>query len=633
MYAVEPTFCLDNPQIWETEYQDQIGTADCWQVIDAFFQEKGLVRQQLDSFDEFINSMIQHIIVDTPPVDLQAESQHLSADSEKPPRYTVTFDSKVYLGKPTKYEQKTVELYPNEARLRNLTYAAPLCADVSVLITHPRGEPEQRKYPQLQIGRIPIMLKSSACALSSYDEKDIPELGECSYDQGGYFIISGSEKVLIGQESMGRNTVYVFKKTGKYSYVSEIRSVLEGGTTTGSKLYVKLLGKQNVSSKVNQTGQTIRATLPYIKDDIPCIIVFRALGFVSDKDILEHIIYDFRDAEMMEMLKPSLLEAFDFQHQNPALDYIGSRGRAVGIVKAARINHARDILQKEMLPHVGIDEYCETRKAFFFGYIIHRLLLAALGRRECDDRDHFGNKRIDLAGPLLAQLFRQLFRNLVKEIQTTLKRCLDESKDFNITRAIDHNIITRGLRYALATGNWGEQRKAHQTRAGVSQVLNRLTFVSTLSHLRRLKSPIGQDGKLARPRQLHNTHWGMVCPAETPEGSACGLVKNLALMAYITVGTESEPVREFLEDWQTLSFEETSASAIGEATKVFLNGNWVGVHSDPNELVSTLRKVRRRKNISHEVSVVHMVREKELRLSTDAGRVCRPLFVVRPDQT
>eukprot|EP00122_Pirum_gemmata_P014597 Pgem_evm1s13613 len=127
------------------------------------------------------------------------------------------------------------------------------------------------------------------------------------------------------------------------------------------------------------------------------MIVFRALGFVSDRDIMEHIIYDFSDSEMMEMLKPSLLEAFDFQHQNSALDYIGSRGRAVGVARAARINHAKDILQKETLPHVGIDDFCEMRKAFFFGYVIHRLLLASLGRRECDDRDHFGNKRMDLA--------------------------------------------------------------------------------------------------------------------------------------------------------------------------------------------------------------------------------------------
>ncbi|XP_053556098.1 DNA-directed RNA polymerase II subunit RPB2 [Bombina bombina] len=150
-------------------------------------------------------------------------------------------------------------------------------------------------------------------------------------------------------------------------------------------------------------------------------------------------------------------------------------------------------------------------------YMVHRLLLSALGRRELDDRDHYGNKRLDLAGPLLAFLFRGMFKNLLKEVRIYAQKFIDRGKDFNLELAIKTRIISDGLKYSLATGNWGDQKKAHQARAGVSQVLNRLTFASTLSHLRRLNSPIGRDGKLAKPRQLHNTLWGMVCPAETPE--------------------------------------------------------------------------------------------------------------------
>ena len=164
-------------------------------------------------------------------------------------------------------------------------------------------------------------------------------------------------------------------------------------------------------------------------------------------------------------------------------------------------------------------------------------------------------------------------------------------------------------------------------KAGVSQVLNRYTFASTLSHLRRTNTPIGRDGKIAKPRQLHNTHWGMVCPAETPEGQACGLVKNLALMAYISVGTPSAPIVEFLEEWGMENLEEYS-SDMSKATKVFVNGVWQGVHRDPAQLVSTIKSLRRRGDISYEVSIVRDVRERELRLFTDAGRVCRPLFVV-----
>ena len=203
-----------------------------------------------------------------------------------------------------------------------------------------------------------------------------------------------------------------------------------------------------------------------------------------------------------------------------------------------------------MLPHIGVTQHCETKKVYFLGYMVNRLLSAALGRRELDDRDHLGNKRLDLAGPLLSFLFRGLFKRLIKYITAAGQKAINRNRDIGlwVARA---DIITQGLKYSLATGNWGDQKKAHQARAGVSQVLNRLTYASTLSHLRRVNSPIGRDGKLAKPRQLHNTLWGMICPAETPEGHAVGLVKNLALMAYISVGSQPQPILEFLEEWST----------------------------------------------------------------------------------
>lgn len=299
------------------------------------------------------------------------------------------------------------------------------------------------------------------------------------------------------------------------------------------------------------------------------------------------------------------------------------------MTKEKRIRYAKEILQKEMLPHVGISDFCETKKAYFLGYMVHRLLLASLGRRELDDRDHYGNKRMDLAGPLLAFLFRSLFRNLLKEVRLYAQKYIDKGKDFNMELTIRPNIITDGLKYSLATGNWGDQKKAHQARAGVSQVLNRLTFASCLSHLRRVNSPIGRDGKLAKPRQLHNTLWGMICPAETPEGQAVGLVKNLALMAYISVGSQPSPILEFLEEWSMENLEEIAPSAIADATKIFVNGCWVGIHRDPEQLMTTLRKLRRQMDIIvSEVSMVRDIADREIRINTDAGRICRPLLIV-----
>jgi DNA-directed RNA polymerase II subunit RPB2 len=379
-------------------------------------------------------------------------------------------------------------------------------------------------------------------------------------------------------------------------------------------------------------GQTISTTLPYVKSDVPIAIVFRALSVVSDEEILNTICYDRNDSQMLEMLRPCIEEAFCIQDREVALDYIGKRGNQVhGNARDRRIRAARDILQKEMLPHISQEEGCETRKAFFLGYMVHKLLQCALGRRDTDDRDHFGKKRLDLAGPLLAKLFRSIVRRMTQEVLSNLKRSIEQGKQFNIALAVKSNIITSGLKYSLATGNWGDQKKAMSSTAGVSQVLNRYTFASTLSHLRRTNTPVGRDGKLAKPRQLHNTHWGLVCPAETPEGQACGLVKNLSLMCSISVGTSTEPIIDYMISRNMEVLEEYEPQRYPHATKIFLNGSWIGVHQDAKALVRDVQQLRRTNQIPAEVSLIRDIRDREFKIFSDAGRVMRPLFVVEQE--
>nr|QMV83133.1 RNA polymerase subunit 2 [Ganoderma sp. TQC-2021a] len=616
----------------EDEYEE-ITQEDCWTVISSFFDQKGLVRQQLDSFDEFVQNTMQELA-----------DQHTGHDGDVTRRYEIKF-GQIYLSRPTVTEADgaVVPVFPQEARLRNLTYSAPLYIEMKKRVLIGRedhdgngdmiwevqrdDDPEDTR--KVWIGKVPIMLRSTYCILHELGDKELFDLNECPYDSGGYFIINGSEKVLIAQERMATNHVYVFAKAqpSPISFLAEIRSAVEKGGKTISQFQVKLYHR----SQERSLGNVMKATIPYIKVDIPIWVVFRALGVISDRDILEHICYDMQDNQMLEMLKPCIDEGFVIQDREIALDYIGNRGTTTGLNRERRLRYAQEILQKEMLPHVSMAEGSESKKAYFFGYMIHRLLLAALERRDLDDRDHFGKKRLDLAGPLLANLFRMLFRKLTKDVYRYLQKCVETHKEFNISLAVKHNTITNGLKYSLATGNWGDQKKSMSSKAGVSQVLNRYTYASTLSHLRRCNTPLGREGKIAKPRQLHNTHWGMVCPAETPEGQACGLVKNLSLMSCISVGTLSAPVIEFLEEWGLESLEE-NAHASTPCTKVFVNGVWMGVHRDPVKLVSTLRKLRRKDDINCEVSVVRDIRERELRLYTDAGRVCRPLFIVEKPQ-
>ncbi|KAJ3200082.1 DNA-dependent RNA polymerase II [Entophlyctis luteolus] len=626
------------------EDDDFLTQEDCWSVITSFFNEKGLVRQQLDSFNEFIQNTMQEIVAENGQLVIQTNSQYSGADDDVAKRYNIEF-GQVYLAKPQRREGDgdVTPLYPQQARLRNLTYAAPIYVDVTLSTRRAtEGEDGEQEWvlendenPEPQrvwIGEMPIMLKSDFCSLSSLETDALYEIGECPYDQGGYFVINGSEKVLIGQERMASNHVYVFHKAqpATYTYSAEIRSQVEKGSKMASSLFIKMLPVKGDAAG----GSVMRTSLPYIKSEIPIVIVFRALGVISDKEIMDKVCYDFDDVQMLELLKPCIEEAFVIQTREVALDFIGKRGNSIGSTKDKRVQYAQNILQKEMLPHVGVKAHTETRKAFFFGYMIHRLLLAALQRRDFDDRDHFGKKRLDLAGPLMTGLFRLLFRKLSKDVSRQLQKAVESNKVFNnasLNKAIDPNIIKNGLKYSLATGNWGDQAKASQARAGVSQVLNRYTFASTLSHLRRLNTPIGRDGKLAKPRQLHNTHWGMVCPAETPEGQACGLVKNMSLMAVVTVGSPSAPFVDHLEELTMETLEEVGASALNDATKIFLNGVWVGLHRDPDGLVSQLKDLRRCCDIKPEISIVRDVAENEIRLYTDAGRICRPLFIVEQE--
>lgn len=646
------------------EYDESVITAeDCWTVISSFFEAKGLVSQQLDSFDEFVSTTMQQLVDENSTLVLDQQSP--PSDEDDPivlRRYEIKFGT-ILLSRPamTEGDGSTSFMLPHEARLRNLTYASPMYLEMSKKVSVARERPiegmdpdrvevyqdgdgttylewenetsEQDQAPvNVYIGKLPIMLKSKFCILKDLRETELYAWNECPFDTGGYFIINGSEKVLIAQERSAANIVQIFKKGAPTPtpFIAEIRSAVEKGSRLISSMQIKLFAKGE--GHKGGFGQTIRCTLPYVKADIPIVVVFRALGIVSDEDILNHISYNRRDTLLLEMLKPCIEEAFVIQDREVALDFIGKRAASQTITKEKRVKHARDILQKEFLPHISQSEGSETRKAFFLGYMVQRLLQCALGRREPDDRDHFGRKRLDLAGPLMASLFRNLYSKLTKDIYKYLQKCVENNREFNLNLGVKQSTMTNGLKYSLATGNWGEQKKAASSKAGVSQVLNRYAFASTLSHLRRTNTPIGRDGKIAKPRQLHNSHWGLVCPAETPEGQACGLVKNLALMCYVTVGSPSTPIIDFMIQRGMEMLEEFEPHQSPNATKVFVNGVWVGVHQSPAHLFSDVVHLRRTHYISPEVSLIRDIRDREFKVFTDAGRICRPLFVIESNR-
>lgn len=604
-----------------------------WTIISSYFQDKGLVQHQIDSFDEFMQNGIQDIIDEEKILTVQQIDNTTNI-------YSFEF-GKIYISRPTVVNEDlnitTFHLLtPQEARLRNLTYESKLQLEIKYNIISQDGNVNSTTHV-IEIGSIPIMLKSKYCVLSDLSEESLIEKGECPYDQGGYFIIKGSEKVLIAQERMCMNQIYVFiKNIGPYNFSAEIRSQPEKGNKVARQVFIKV-----IKNTQQNNNQIFRVSLPNInKADIPIFIVFKALGFLNNDDIMHFISYNKNDvitSKVIELLKPSMEESYSIKDQHIALDYIGKHANVFNPIREERIQYAQNLLNKDFLPHMSYSITSDTtpseiirQKAYFFGYMIYRLATTVLGYTEPDDRDHFGKKRLDLAGHLMSSLFRTLYVKLKKDLQLSLKKCIEKNHDFSLKINIKPGIIKNGLSFSMATGNWGDKQKVTSSRAGISQVLNRYTYASTLSHLRRLNSPIGRDGKISKPRQLHNTQWGVVCPAETPEGQACGLVKNLSLMAYITIGSKFPGYLLKNLGMKPIFIDKNKCSDL--FCKIFLNGAWIGIiENEKNQIiVDSIRKLRRNLDISFEVSIVLL--NSEIWINTDQSRICRPLLIVQNGQ-
>ena len=635
---------------YETEDDDfsneeEITDKDSWKVIRAYFNQHGLVSQQIGSFNQFIDKNIQEIIDENKTVTIEPDINYFNKSMSNHITYELTFGQSHISAHPQFLENNSStehKIYPNEARVRNLDYLSELSVDIHWTEKVYDIESESFKIInehdiiKQNIGKIPIMVRSKYCSLNRQTDEGRIEVKECEFDQGGYFIIGGGEKVIVAQERMATNFVYVFKKneTSGFAWQAEIRSNIDGSNRPPVQFSVKI-SKKNIHLK-NDLGGLITSRIPYVKSDIPIVILFRALGIESDKDILDYIIFDENDNSFKELLRPSLEYSIEFREKEECLEYIGNKatkGEEKGRIE--RIKRAEEILRKDMLSHISIEKGNEIKKAYFIGYMIYRLGNCALGRAYGDDRDHYGKKRLDMAGVLLSGIFRQLFRKFTKKTENVLKDSLKKVKTgkIQLEHYIDKKMITQGMKYALATGNWGQNRIGLVQKTGVAQVLQRLTFMSSLSHLRRLNTPLEKTGKITKPRQLHNTHWGMLCPAETPEGQACGLVKNLSLMTFVSVGTPSRTIIETLDNYAEFQkLSEVLPSDIRGKSKIFINGSWIGITEQPETIMKGLINQRRRAIISKEISIVNNFMNKEIRIYTDSGRTQRPLFIVEKYQ-
>ena len=626
-------------------------TESPWVIIESYFRDhhlQRLVRHHTESYNSLINNEIAKTIDMFNPVlihsphDLDEESGLYSLE------ILITF-SNFNIYRPQIYENNGARklMYPQEARLRNFTYSAAMMLDLNVKITHRFGqnlsqsETFYKILPKIHIGKIPVMLKSDICILKQYKHLHPHMTGECCFDAGGYFIINGSEKTVLIQERAAENRVMCFnvkRGNNKWSWLAEIKSVPDYKSISPKQINMM------IATRNNGFGHNIYIQIPRIKNPIPLFVLFRALGIISDKKICDLIVLDINAPEAKKMLiklKASIIEAGAFLTAEKALQHIISSAMFTPINMDKETGAARkrqftlDVLNNDLYPH------CVTKdqKINFLGYMANRLLQCSMGLRKKDDRDNYKNKRLDLTGTLLNNLFRNYFNKVVKDIQKQLVREINTGswqsnanyKDIinhtNIYKIIKSTTIENGLKRALATGDFGI-KNPHSTKVGVAQVLNRLTYISSLSHLRRVNTPIDKSGKLIPPRKLHNSQWGYICPAESPEGAPVGVVKNLSYMCHVTIKSSREPLYDILED-HIIPFDKISTESLYKKVKVFINGNWVGIAKKPNEFYLMAKNRKHRGIINIYTSVIFDYRNREIRICNDAGRVTRPLLRVR----
>jgi DNA-directed RNA polymerase II subunit RPB2 len=708
--------------------------AEIWTIIDHYFKdtENPLVKHQIESYNYFYKNDIYNIFADSNPIKIVADEDgfqshcNLYLGGKK--------GDKVYFGKPVIYDEKGEVHFmcPNEARLRNMTYAMTIHYDVEVEVITILGENEEPslegnafnrfmeegdleiiendeevqrggapKKAQIKkkdtvkntnqikttlrnmaditeesrnsvkanngvrsqtftytiekrfLGRFPIMVQSEFCILHGLTRENRFSMGECKNDQGGYFIIDGKEKVVVSQEKFGDNMLYVREyspiveddedaenneddidddsdkeiKLPEFLYSAQIVSVSENISKFARTFSIKMVGPTK-----SLTNMNIVVNIPNVKKPVPLFIVMRALGIISDKDIISTCVLDIDKYEsLIDLLIPSIHDSGTFNTQESCLNYIGL------LTKGRTIFHAHEILVDYLLPHVGQNNY--QQKAYYIGYMVFRILLVQVGIDKPTDRDNFKYKRIELVGPLIYNLFNEYYKIQSKKIHLGFESTMYHNKGQylgdlmgliknNYEKVFDENKdLDKGVRKAFK-GNWGAQ--VHTKRVGVVQDLDRLSFNSMMSHLRRVVLPIDPSLKIVEPRKLHCSQWGFIDPIDTPDGSNIGFHKNLALSTQITRGFPKSNMIKWLSDNIEMTLIHNSTPYIlSKLTKIFVNGGWIGSTENPIDDIEKIRLFKRNGLLPIYCSASFDIKDNSIYIYTDGGRLCRPIFYVK----
>ena len=629
---------------------------DVWAIIETYFRDNPnyKTQHQTDSFNEFIYSKtngMEYIIKRENPQLIYKEEQGGKYRYEISIYYGETLDENgdidesvkenIYISSPIEYvDGKSNPMLPNIARLKGYTYSSSIFCNVGVKFHDRIGDKMLIKnFEKINIGIIPIMVKSKLCILNEMDTIRLSELGECPYDQGGYFIIKGKEKVFLSQEKKINDIMYINKTSDEINPMQAvIKSVSNEGFQSSRTNYIQLnrvkieYEPSNMDLAENDSKYVYRITIRVLGLDImiPLFTLFRCFGLITDEEIIEMIVYD-SDSEtiknkLYELIDPSIKDSELIKTQEGAYKYIAM------LTKGKETLNVIEVLKNNFLPNYVTSE----EKSKFLGYGVRKLLLTNMGGYKETDRDSYSYKRIDLAGSLLLELFRELWATFQRNV--SLK--IDKEYKFNIkqygndiTNIINEDntkkIFNIKVMETLEKSFGAVFGTALSGRQGIVQDLNRNVLLGTLSHLRRLSYPLPSGSKMIGPRKLHNSQWGFVCPSESPDGGNVGIINHLSIMAQISFNVSTTGILNALLDEGLILLNNIINRDLDDSCKIFLNGKWVGIHRDPEYLNTIMRLLKLNSIIHLYTSIYWDIEKNEIYIFCDSGRLLRPVFVLK----
>jgi len=633
-----------------------------WDIIDTYFRDTSYYKSQhqIDSFDEFIFSKengIDNIIRRENPFILYKGDRRGGGDKDFSYEMRIFFGEtldvntgeplegkeNIFTSSPAIYnadEKKMSYMYPNEARLKALTYSTDVFCNIGVhYILHDEEKSVIKNFERVDLGKIPIMIHSKMCLLHKVDSIKLTEFGECPYDQGGYFIVKGKEKVMLSQEKKVNNILYI-NKSGEDNIILQgnIKSVSTEGFQSSRTNYVSYIRK-NIKVKVGnkeikRSENIFNVRILGLDSNVPLFILFRALGYETDKKILSLLIYENDDEslkdKLFQLILPSVKSSQPIYNQKNAFKFLSLN------TKGKENFNVINVLNNNLFPNYKNDN---SAKAKYLGYVVRKILFTHIGIMNETDRDSYINKRVDLPGSLLLELYRELWGNFKRNISLSIDReyklnfeSLDKDystiiNELNVGKIFSNqvlNTITKSFGARFGTGV--------SSRQGIVQELNRNVMLGTLSHTRRIAISLPSGSKMLGPRKLHNSQWGFICPTESPDGGNVGIMNHLSIIARVTTNIDSNGFYEALIDGGVLPNKNTITTDYWNSTKVFLNGSFVGVHIKPNELLRFMKLLKLNSIINITTSISWNIQSNEFHVFSDSGRIIRPIFHLKTNK-